>query len=115
MQRSIFFFRPEVDRGPEDHRPLDDPLDDIKGLDDNNVHLDGTRKIPSTRKAKDNKGLDDKDDKDDKKHTFSKACLAPPGKVLHLWNLERQRQAAAKVRQGPALSDDIFSGEEVEL
>ena len=94
---------------------LDDPLDDIKGLDDNNVHLDGSQKIPSTRKAKDDNGLDDKDDKDDKKHIFSKACPAPPGKVLHLWKLERQRQAAAKVRQGPALSDDIFSGEEVEL
>lgn len=40
---------------------------------------------------------------------------APPGTVLRFWNLERQQQAAAKVRQGSGLSADLLSGEELEL
>jgi hypothetical protein len=38
-----------------------------------------------------------------------------PERVLQFWNPERQHQAAAMVRQGSALSDNLFSGEEVEL
>ena len=40
---------------------------------------------------------------------------APAGTMLRLWDPERQRQAAAKVRQGLAPSDDLLSGEEVEI
>jgi hypothetical protein len=43
------------------------------------------------------------------------AQAAPPVVVLHLWDPERQRQAAAMGRQGSALNDDLFSGEEVEV
>jgi 5S rRNA maturation endonuclease (ribonuclease M5) len=60
---------------------LDDPLDDPKGLDDPNDHLDDPRTIPddpqkrpSTRKATDDKGVDDLDDVDDKNHSFSQAA-----------------------------------------
>jgi hypothetical protein len=54
----------------------------------------------------------------------SKVRFGQEFKEVHRWLNEfqgtpkyqmRQRQAAAKVRQGPAMSDDIFSGEEVEL
>lgn len=40
---------------------------------------------------------------------------APPRTVLRLWDPERQRLAAAMVRQGSAMSDDLLSGEEFEL
>jgi hypothetical protein len=59
---------------------MDDPLDDPKGLDDPTVQMDDPRTVqddpqkkPSTRKATDDKGVDDVDDVDDKKHSFSKA------------------------------------------
>jgi hypothetical protein len=83
-----------------------------------------TSEIPENAPAEEPDVSDNSDDSDvcsgayghKKLHSFLRTARnALPGKVLHLWNLERQRQAAAKVRQGPALSDDIFSGEEVEL
>jgi hypothetical protein len=100
----------------------DDILDDIDAddntvqadVDDNTVQMDGTQKIPSTWKSTTAAGLDGMDDKDDKIHTFSKA--RPTSRSLAFtWDAKRQRQAAAKVRHGLVLSDDLFSGEEVEL
>lgn len=48
---------------------MDDTLGDVDDMDDATVQA-GQR--PSTRKATNDKELDDVDDVDDKKHTFSK-------------------------------------------
>lgn len=60
----------------------DDPLDDPKRLDDPTVQMDDPwtilgdpQKRPSTRKATDDKGLDNVDDVDDKKPTQSKDAI----------------------------------------
>jgi hypothetical protein len=65
---------------------LDDPLDDPKSGDDPAINLDDLQKRSSTRKATNDKVLDDMDDMDDKIQCFSNDPLLKQSNRLATWD-----------------------------
>jgi hypothetical protein len=67
-------------------KPCGFPLDDPKDLDDPTINLDDLQKRPSTRKATNDKFLDDVDDMDDKIQCFSNDPLLKQSNRLATWD-----------------------------